>query len=68
VLGAIVGKKRGLELTVETAKGRELGISAHAIVGRGGVGHEVVKRDKLTRVIKAPPTLPQLTEENNGAE
>ncbi len=61
VLGFAVGKK--LSLTVETSRGKEITLNekSYERTSRGGAGHEMVKKDKLARVVPPAVTVPTPT-------
>jgi DNA gyrase subunit A len=60
LIGAANGPQKEVHLTVETSKGKTIGITGRSYekVARAGLGHEIVKRDTLARVIPAAIVLP----------
>lgn len=57
VIGAAVGPQKVVTMTLETKKGRTITVNAKDVnqTSRGGLGHEVVKRDEITRYV--PPAI-----------
>jgi DNA gyrase subunit A len=60
VIGFLVAKDKQQALVVESSAGGERSISAaeYKPTGRGGKGHEVMKRGTLVRAIPTPPEAP----------
>jgi DNA gyrase subunit A len=64
VLGFVASRGDRDLLTVETSRGAEQTISTaqYEVTGRGGRGRELLQRGSFTRVVPAPPEVPQLGE------
>jgi DNA gyrase subunit A len=64
VIGFVASRGDRDLLTVETSRGAEQTISTakYEVTGRGGKGRELLQRGSFTRVIPAPPDVPQLGE------
>jgi DNA gyrase subunit A len=60
VIGFLVAKDKHQALTLESSGGGERSVSAaeYKPTGRGGKGHEVMKRGTLVRAIPTPPEAP----------
>jgi DNA gyrase subunit A len=60
VVGFIVAKDKQQALLLESSAGGERSVSAaeYKPTGRGGKGHEVMKRGQLVRAIPTPPEAP----------
>ncbi|MCC6806639.1 MAG: DNA topoisomerase IV subunit A [Deltaproteobacteria bacterium] len=60
LIGAACGLPKEVAMTVETSKGKTIGLTGRSYekVTRGGLGHEIVKRDTLARVVPAAIVVP----------
>jgi DNA gyrase subunit A len=58
---ALLGEDRGAALVLSNSKGTELTVTRrYSVVGRGGKGFELVKRDRIARAIPPEPVLIEL--------
>jgi hypothetical protein len=59
---ALLSEDRGSALVLENARGTELTVTRrYAVVGRGGKGFELAKRDRIVKVIPPELVLRELT-------